>query len=270
MKKPATWRVSLAAACSLLVSCASEPVAPPTTTEFRPAPRSTLVSSRDLSFVVAQWHRGAELTTVLARQQATAAPHPVARLVQVRQGPELQVAVQRLSESGSVGGGADHEIAALEQLYVLVLRQEPQARYCLSSGRWPCNAARDGVSHAQVLQTLAEVRERAAARALAAVPWRVIEMKGSPVRSGDADVVGVRATGHQGPLEDVAIYFNRPPHSLCVARTRADGVASCRLQDQHGDEDEHAHARPVVATFPGDVRMDRVLLPTTYVLPGKP
>lgn len=270
MRKLPRCYVALAAACALLASCASEPVAPPTAIEYRPAARSTLVSSRNLSFVVAQWQQGAELTTVLARQQAAAAPHPVARLVQVRQGSELQVAVQRLPESGSAAGRADHEIAALEQLYALVLRQEPQARYCLSSGMRPCDAARDSVSHAQVLQALAEVRERAAVRAPAAVPWRVVEMKGAPTRPGDADVVGVRVTSHQGPLEDVAIYFNRAPHSLCVARTRADGVASCRLEDQHGDEHEHDDATPVVATFPGDVRTGRVFLPTTYVLPDKP
>jgi hypothetical protein len=269
MSGPPRFRVTLAAACALLASCASEPVAVPTALEYRPALRSTLVSSRDVTFVVAQWQRGAEQTTVLARQQAGAAPHPVARLVQMRQGSELQVSVQRLPESGSGAGRADQESAALEQLYALVLRQEPQARYCLGSGGRPCNPERGGVSHAEVLLALAD-------------PWRVVAMTGAPTQSSDADVVGVRATAHQVPLEGVAIYFNRAPHSLCTARTGADGLAACRLVDPHGDEHDHDHAAPVVATFPGDVRTDRVLLPTTYVLatpfapripiglPGKP
>jgi hypothetical protein len=282
MSGPPRFRVTLAAACALLASCASEPVAVPTALEYRPALRSTLVSSRDVTFVVAQWQRGAEQTTVLARQQAGAAPHPVARLVQMRQGSELQVSVQRLPESGSGAGRADQESAALEQLYALVLRQEPQARYCLGSGGRPCNPERGGVSHAEVLLALADARERAAERSPTAVPWRVVAMTGAPTQSSDADVVGVRATAHQVPLEGVAIYFNRAPHSLCTARTGADGLAACRLVDPHGDEHDHDHAAPVVATFPGDVRTDRVLLPTTYVLatpfapripiglPGKP
>ena len=268
MNRPAKWRVALAAACALLASCASEPVAPPTATEYRPAQRSTLVTRRDLNFLVAKWQGGAESTTVLARQQDGAAPRPVARLLQVRQGPGLHVSVHRLPESWTEADRADHEIAALEHLYALVLRQEPQARYCLASGGWPCDAARDGVSHARVLQALADLREQAVVRTPAAVPWRVVEMQGAPARSWDADVVGVRATGHQGPLADIAIYFDRAPHSICAARTRADGVATCRLEDQHGDGHQHDHASTVVATFPGDVRPDRVLLPTTYVLPA--
>ncbi|MDO9316192.1 MAG: hypothetical protein Q7T97_16785 [Burkholderiaceae bacterium] len=267
MHGPARWRVVLAAACTLLASCASEPVVTPTNVEFRPAPRSTLATRRDLDFFVAKWQSGAESTTLLARKQDGAAPRPVARLLQVRQGPELHLAVQQLPQAWSAADHTDHEIAAVEQLYALVLRQEPKARYCLGSGAGLCDAARDGVSHPQVLQALADLRERAVVRAPAALPWQVVRMQGTPTRSGDADVVSVRATGPQGPLEDVAIYFNRPPHSICAAHTRADGVATCRLEDQHGDGDQHDHATVVVATFPGDVRPDRVLLPTTYVLP---
>jgi hypothetical protein len=265
--------LALAAACVLLASCASEPVALSPAMDFRPVPRSALASSPELNFVVAQQARGAELMTVLARRQAGAPPLPVARLVQVRSGPASHVSVQRLPASVNVPGRSDQEsaslaLAALEQLYALLLRQEPQARYCLGSGDQPCDAQRDGVSHGQVLQALAEAREGAAGHAPAAVPWRLVEMTQAPVRSGDADLVGVRAMAQHGPLEGVAIYFNRPPHSLCIARTRADGVAVCRLVDQHGDEHEHDHAARVVATFPGDVRRDRVLLPTTHVLPA--
>lgn len=259
---------ALAAACALLASCAGTPVAPPAAVEYRAAQRSTLVTERDVNFVVAKWQGGAETTTILARQQGSAAPLPVARLRQVRQGEAVHVAVQRLPAAWPAVDGAAHEIAALEQLYSLVLRQEPQARYCLGSGRAWCDAGRDGMSHAQALQALADLRARAVVRAPAAVPWRVITMQGTPARPGDADVVGIRATGPQGPLGDIAVYFNRPPHSICAARTGADGVATCRLEDPHGDGHRHDHATVVVATFPGDLRPDRVLLPTTTVLPA--
>jgi hypothetical protein len=257
VSKTSGWRVSLAAVCVLLASCASEPVAPPSDIKYRPALRSTLVSNRDVAFVVAQWQQGAELTTVLARQQPGAAPHPVARLVQVRHGSVSRVSIQLPPESAS---------AVLEQLYALVLRQEPLARYCLASDGRPCDPAHDGVSHAEVLVALADARDKADLGP-AAAPWRVVEMTGAHAPSSDADVVGVRAMADQMPLEGIAIYFNRAPHSLCIARTRADGVAICRLVDPHGDEHEHDHSAPVVATFPGDVRTERVLLPTTYVLP---
>jgi len=268
--------VALAATCALLASCASQPVALPAGVDFRPAARTTLVASHDLNFLVAQWRDGAELTTVLARQQAGADPRPVARLVQVRRGADLYSSIQRLPESFSTAGRADHETAVLAQLYALVLRQDPLARYCLSSNRQPCDAARDGVSQAKVLHALANARKQAAERTPAAVPWRVVEMTAAPTRTWDADVVGVRATSDQAPLEGVAIYFNRAPHSICMARTGVDGVAVCRLVDQYGDEHEDEHEVPVVATFPGDVRTDRVLPPTThvlrpaFVLPGKP
>jgi hypothetical protein len=122
-----------------------------------------------------------------------------------------------------------------------------------------------------VLQALADARNRAAARVPAAVLWRVVEMRGIPTGTGDADVVGVRVTSQRMPLEGVSIYFDRAPHSLCAARSRADGAAICRLEDPHGEADAHeGNAMPVVATFPGSVRADVTLLPTTYVQPVKP
>jgi len=266
MNLPAGWRWVLTAVWVLLSSCASEPVAPPATVEYRPAQQSTLVTRRDLNFLVAKWQGGGRSTTMLALPQSGGSPRPVAQLLEMRQGPELHVSVQWLSEPWNTVDPAGQEIAALEHLYSLVLRQEPQARYCLGRGGRPCDARRDGVSHAQLLQALAGLRERAVGRGPAAVPWRIVEMQGVPPRSWDADVVGVRATGPQGPLEGVAVYFNRAPHSICAARTGADGVATCRLEDQHADGHQHDHATTVVATFPGDVQPDRVLLPSTRVL----
>jgi hypothetical protein len=266
MNLPSGLRWVLTAFWVLLASCATEPVAPPASVEYRPAQRSTLVTRRDLNFLVAKWQGSGRSTTTLALPQSGRAPRPVAQLLETRQGSELQVSVQWLPDPWTTRGLAGLEFAALEQLYSLVLRQEPQARYCLGSSGRPCDAARDGVSHAQLLQALAALRARAVGRNPDAVPWRVVEMQGVPPRSWDADVVGVRATGPQGPLAGVAVYFNRAPHSICSARTGADGVATCRLEDQHADGHQHDHATVVVATFPGDVRPDRVLLPSTRVL----
>jgi hypothetical protein len=93
------------------------------------------------------------------------------------------------------------------------------------------------------------------------------------VASGaDADEVAVRVTTEEGAVEGVSIYFNRAPHSSCVGKSGKDGLATCHLVDQHGDGDAHEDdgAVAVVATFPGDVRADRVIAPTTLVLaPGR-
>jgi hypothetical protein len=151
------------------------------------------------------------------------------------------------------------------------------ARYCVvaagasksGSASMPCDAAPGELSHAQVLQVLAGLRERAAWHMPEAVPWRVVDLQSAIALPGDADTVGVRATSQAWPLPNIAIHFDRAPHSLCTTRTQPDGVAICRLEDQHADGHQHDHATAVVATFPGDVRADRVLLPTTRVLQGQ-
>jgi hypothetical protein len=78
----------------------------------------------------------------------------------------------------------------------------------------------------------------------------------------------VRVIAHDRPLQGADVFFSRAPHSGCVARSDAAGLAACELVDYHGDDgDGDASGVPVVATFSGDVRPDRVLVPTTFVLP---
>ena len=176
------------------------------------------------------------------------------------------MSVLRLRNDAGEAGRAEAAMAALAQLYTLVLRQDPLARYCIGDEGSPCDAARDGVSHGQALQTLARARERIADHATAGPPWRVVDLRSAPTQTRDVDMVGVRVTSRQVPLEGVSVYFDRAPHSICHARTGADGVAACQLVDQHGDEHAHDHVAPVVVTFPGDLRRGEVLLPTTHVL----
>lgn len=257
-----SWRP--AAVCALLAAAAIVHAASPPAPDFRPAPRSTLQTQREPAFAVARWQQGVQVTTLLARQRAGDSPLPVMRLVQEGQGTEGRVSIQHLDDAGAA------DLATLEQVYVLLMRQDPLARYCLGAAAPPCDAAGASMSHARALQVLAAQRERAAADVSTAVPWRIVEMHGAQRRPGDPDFVGVGALGPQGPLAQATLYFNRAPHSICAARTAADGQASCRLEDQHGDGDQHDHASAVVVTYPGEVRPDRVLLPTTYVLPGPP
>lgn len=261
--------VTLRRACGGLARCgvlAAAMVAGSATSaelEFRPAPRSALQTLTEPRFAVARGLHDGMPGTLIARQRAGELPLPVMRLAQKGVGSEAWVAIQRLHETAD-------DLATLEQLYVLLMRQDPLARYCFAEGSVTCDAAATGLSHPQALEVVAARRERAAAGVAGAIPWRTVEMHGARRHPGDLDLVGVAVLAPQGPLQQARLYFNRAPHSICGARTGDDGWASCRLEDQHGDGDQHDHATSVVVTYPGEVRPDRVLLPTTYVLPAPP
>lgn len=263
----------LAAAGALLAACASLPAPELPASAWRPVLRSTLVSRAEPGFVWAQLAQGGHRQTVLARREGLAVPMPVAVANEAGEGAEAAVSVQFLPAAAAPA----LDLLALEQLYALMLRREAQGRYCLAIGLRACDAARQPISHEALLRALAAERQRAATAAglsFVPVPWRSISMDAAAARAGDAhgDEVAVQVSEQDRPMPGVTVYFNRAPHSGCAAKTGADGVAACRLVDQHGEdgghEDEEADAR-VVVTYPGDVRADRVLLPTTFVLPRR-
>jgi hypothetical protein len=203
-------------------------------------------------------------------QPAVGESFPVAA-IQASQG---HVSLHRFALPKGTADAVDLQIATLENLYVLALRQDAEARFCLAAETQRCDAAKDGYSHAELLRALVQARDSALTRASRdkpGIPWRVISMAPAPPAGADADQVGVRVMRDERPMEGAAVFFNRAPHSGCSAKTNADGVATCELVDQHGDGDSHAeHDRtPVVVTYPGDVRADLVLVPTTLVMqPG--
>jgi hypothetical protein len=226
------------------------------------------VSRPDLEFLVSKTTHNGETTIVLARRQAGAAPRPVARLVQVQRDSQSHISVQRIPERWTTPSRDSLARATLEQLYSVVLHQDPQARFHFVDSPGPLDAAQAGLSQAQLLRSLAGRVERKAARDPGTVAWRVVELQPVAPRTFGADAVEVRVIGPEGPMAGLAIHFDRAPHSMCTARTGADGVAHCMLEDTHADGHLHDHAAAVVATFPGELRPDRVLLPTTQVLLG--
>lgn len=234
--------------------------------DFQPAPRSSLVSAAEGAWLVARRAEGLAQQTVLAWQSAGARPQPVARWWQRSSGASPTVEVQLAPVAAAAGWP---ELARLEQLYALLLRLDPLARYCLEPGPLACGNA-DGHSHAQLLLQLVWLREQARVRWPQTAQWQDVDLQPVPAPVADPDVVAVQAWVQGRPLEGVTIHFNRAPHSLCAARTQADGLAWCRLQDQHGDGQQHEHATAVVATFPGDRQAGRVLPPITQVLEGRP
>lgn len=262
--------VVAAALCGALAApVAQGAVTLPDGVAYQPAPLSALSTRRDLRFVTARWAAGDLTVTVLAHQPDPGATRPVALLRQHRS--QAWTSVRRLPLSDGPAPSADLALAVIEQLYAMVFRLDPLARYCIDPGPdeipAACQASGAEASHGRTLQALAALREQAAAHRPAALPWHRVEITPVPWPSPDVDTVGVRVVGPGGSIERKPIHFNRAPHSICIARTDAEGLASCRLEDQHGDGSQHSHASEVVAIFPGELRPDRVLLPTTLVLP---
>ncbi|HWH84113.1 MAG TPA: hypothetical protein VNU71_17925 [Burkholderiaceae bacterium] len=259
----------IAATSVLLAGCASRPAPALQAHDYRPVLRSTLVSRDEPTFVQARIRQGSQWAVVLARRGPDEAPVAVAVMRYAGHGGDEHVSVQFLPDASS----AALNVLALEQLYALILRHEALGRYCFAVGSRPCDAAGRAVAHAGLLRELAGERAHAAALAgspFAMTPWRNVAMNPIATAPSDPDDVAVQVSDDSGPMSGVTVYFNRAPHSGCAGKTSANGVAACRLVDHHGDDDDtREDARtPVVVTYPGDVRVDRVLLPTTFVLPA--
>jgi hypothetical protein len=196
----------------------------------------------------------------------------VAAIATFQTGNRAHVWIQRFAPNEPKADRNGTEVATIEHLYGLLLGQDPEAGFCLTGFGRTCGRVDDEYPHAALLRELHEARQRATTRAHrsgSSVPWRVVAMTAAMSSdSGNEDQVGVRLVGEGGPLAGATVHFNRAPHSGCSARSSPDGLATCRLVDRHGDEDSHSEDEkaPVLATFPGDVRADRVLLPTTLVM----
>jgi|SRR5687768_3141564 len=218
---------------------------------YASVPRSTLVSKPNLQFNLAHDQQGDAQVMVLVHSPAAGAPLAVA---EISTSPNGAVAFSLLP--GPANG--DVKVGTIERLYVLALRRDPEARFSFDKGKQ--------VSHAEVLGELVQARARAA-QGLGAlsVPWRVVSIAAAPSGNDDDDVAAI-VRNDQGPMQGIPIYFNRAPHSGCSATTGEDGVARCHLVDQHGDEEPDHPKAAVVATFPGDVRADRVLVPITAIV----
>ena len=258
----------LAAGCLLTAACAlAEP-------KYFPVPGSALVSRPELRFKLAHEQRGSSRVTLLLHQPSVGDPLTVATISASQSGSATNLSFQLLLRPEADANSSAVNVATLEHLYALAVQQAPEAKYCMVSGTQPCDVAKDRLSHAELLRELVMARQRAIAHVIGqgdpSVPWRVVSMV-TETLDGDADQVGVRVTNDQGPMEGATVFFNRAPHSGCMAKSRANGVATCHLVDREGDEDSHTGEEKVavVATFPGDVRADRVLVPTTLVLSAR-
>lgn len=260
--------LALGAAGLLATSFAAGPSGTGQTGDYAPAPASTLVSRQDVPIALGRVQGKGIRKVVLAYQPAGQQPSPLAEISTTDSGDHALVSVHLLPQS-SVPDDLPMRVVTLEHLYFQAMRLDPEAAFCFSDGERPCDAAASGSSHAALLRDLAMARQRALQRdGVAGVPWEMVALRPPAQRTSGLDEVGARIAGSRGPMQGVTLFFNRAPHSSCVATTGADGAAHCHLVDQHGDGDEHSdqdQAR-VLVTYPGDVRAERVLLPTTLLL----
>lgn len=236
---------------------------------------SRLVSRPELSFKRVEQRWESYRVTFLMLEVPGTEPSPLAALSSFQVGSTTHVWLQRLTQAGPGIDSSDVEIATIEHLYGLALAQDPAAAFCLSGFGQRCDRVDGDYSQAELLRRLHEARERAAThghRAAADVRWSVVYIEASPRNSGDDDHVAARVIGDQGPIEGATVFFHRAPHSDCSARSSLDGIAACNLVDQHGDEHQDLdHGKvPVLATYPGDVQPNRVLLPTTLIMGPTP
>jgi hypothetical protein len=235
-------------------------------TQLSRVPGSRLVSKPELRFGLSQSVQGTDQVTLLVHQPAAGEPFPLAR---ISTSPG-HVFIERLAAPAGKAPKADVNVAVTEHLYVLALRQEPEARFCLADIGKRCDPARQGYSQAELLRRLIEARRSALKRgdqAKAALPWRMVTMSPAAPAAADPDHVAVRVVHDRRPMEGATVFFHRAPHSSCVGKVGADGVAACELVDQHGHADgEHDDEGPVVVTYPGDIRKDVVLVPSTLVM----
>src|SRR6185436_13747890 len=223
-------------------------IAVPVPTVYSRVTASKLVSRPDLEFKLAELHWESYRVTFLLHQPSGRKPSPVAVMSSFQAGNKAHIWLQRLAPSGLGAARSDMEIATIEHLYGLALGQDPEAGFCLTGFGRTCGRVDDDYPHAELLRELSEARQRAVARAHRSgrnVPWRVVAMASAPPDSGNDDQVGVRVFSEGRPLAGATVFFNRAPHSGCSARSLPDGLATCLLVDQHGDEDAHSEEEKV-------------------------
>lgn len=184
--------------------------------------------------------------------------------------PRVQLAWLSLPDSARPAPGLD--VARDEHLYTLAFRQAADASYCIPSNSGSCDGGQV-LSQGEALQRVALHRECA----LAAQPpsvrvnaprWRVVTISPQQALAGPKARVSVRLSDQDVALAGVQVLFSRLPHSACAATTQGDGTATCELADAQGHEGGHPEfdRAPVLVTFPGNVRGNPVLLPTTKLV----
>ena len=232
----------------------STAVVPPAS---RPAPRSTLLSKRDLDFRVAKVEAGSHVITYLVHRDVV---HGV--IVDHQAAGEKVRSFHWLSRARpGERESAMLDVVAIEYLYVMALAGDAEVRYSLNVENQAAG------SQQALLSGLAELRGRVINRLPqpleGVMPWVMVDLEPQP---GSADQQAVLIRGDRGPLTGMTVSFGRAPHSGCAATSDDRGIARCELVDLHGHDRHDDHDAAVVATFAGGTTPTVVMPPTIAVI----
>jgi hypothetical protein len=246
----------------------------------KPAPSSPLITDVRLRVKLANVEWAEHRLTLLIAEDTLVGPRLLA-LVSRRQGvSSADASYHWFPVSDNSARPHPLDLAALEHLYRFAVSHVATDKFRFPVTR---NGRADGrlesakeISHALLLAQLATARQcvavaLAATGADPAKPWRTISIDSIPMAT-DKMVVAARVSDVSGPVAGAMISFSKAPHFDCSAKSDNTGLATCRLEDTHGHvedahgHEEHGHASArTVATYPGDIRTDFIMLPTTSV-----
>lgn len=226
-----------------------------------------------LSLSVERIEWKAAAISVVMYKPAGGDAHPVAAMVvDSSEWRTKRVLLTWLSLPDTVRPAPGLDLARDGHLYTMALLQDAEALYCVSSSSGNCDGG-PSRTQGEALQRIALHRECA----LAAQPpsarvdaprWRVVTISAQEALPGARARVSARVSDQDKPLAGVQLVFSRLPHSACTATTQGDGTATCELSDAQGHEGGHPEfdREPVLVTFPGDLRGNPILLPTTRLM----
>jgi hypothetical protein len=254
--------------------------AAPIATTTKLVPSSPLITNPRLRIKLGNMEWAGHTFTLLIAKDASVGPRLLA-LVSSRQGvPSGDASYHWFPVSDHSARPDPLDLAALEHLYRLAVNHVATDKFRLSLVKEGHADARPapgtGMTHSQLLAHLASARQciavsLAAAGEERAKPWRTVNVEPVPMEH-DQMSVAARVSDMNRPLAGAVISFFREPHLDCSARSDRTGRASCRLEDSHGHgedghaDPEHGHVSArTIATYPGEVRTEVLLLPTTAV-----
>jgi hypothetical protein len=172
-------------------------------------------------------------------------------------------------------GTARYDLLGVEHLDTFALTLDPLQQFALSvckSGINCLTAYRKLLSYAELLSTLAAQR---ASHARQVTQDKQNHPRWVSVSLTDAvqdidDRVSIKVKGEPAAFAGSAVAFSRRPYAGCIVTKDSNGLATCTVEDPHGDEhSEDEENGPIIATYSGKLLPDLQFLPTTQVLSQK-
>jgi hypothetical protein len=241
----------------------------------QPAPPSQLLTNAHLRVELtnADW-RGHKLAMLVLRDPSTTA-RLLAVVAKAQGSAASPTAYYWYPKASSRCEASEVDLVALEHMYRFAINDVVTDAFRFGAVARGREDSGPKLTHSQLLARIAKTRECVAdalttAGATPPKRWRNVSLEPAEFSRNSA-VVSARLLSPRGPLVSATILFTRAPHLECSSTTDSTGLATCQLEDTHGhDDDDEVPGAPTVASYPGEVQSDLVLLPTTSVDRRKP